>query len=95
VNRQTKRLMQRQGSDRPAAPDRRQRPAARDEIRKERVGPRQYLREVRGELKKVAWPTRKEVVNSTIVVLIAVVFMTTLIFGFDYGSSQLVLFLFD
>ena len=95
MNRQTKRLMQRQGGDRPAAPDRRQRPAARDEIRKERVGPRQYLREVRGELKKVAWPTRKEVVNSTIVVLIAVVFMTTLIFGFDYGSSQLVLFLFD
>jgi preprotein translocase subunit SecE len=87
--------MQRQGSDRPGAPDRRQRPAARDEIRKERTGPRQYLREVRGELKKVAWPTRKEVVNSTIVVLIAVVFMTTLIFGFDYGSSQLVLFLFD
>jgi len=28
-------------------------------------------------------------------VLIAVVFMTTLIFGFDYGSSKLVLFLFD
>ena len=29
------------------------------------------------------------------VVLIAVVFMTALIFGFDYGSSKLVLFLFD
>jgi preprotein translocase subunit SecE len=95
VNRQTKRLMQRQGGDRPQAPDRRSRPAAREEIRKERVGPRQYLREVRAELKKVAWPTRKEVTNSTIVVLIAVVFMTALIFGFDYGSSKLVLFLFD
>jgi len=95
VNRQTKRLMQRQGADRPAAPDRRQRPATRDEVRRERTGPRQYLREVRAELKKVAWPNRKEIVNSTIVVLIAVVFMTTLIFGFDYGSSKLVLFLFD
>lgn len=94
MNRQTKRLMQRQGADRPAAPDR-ARPAPRDEITKKRVGPRTYLREVRAELKKVAWPTRKEVVNSTIVVLIAVVFMTTLIFGFDYGASQLVLFLFD
>ena len=94
MNRQTKRLMQRQGADRPAAPDRRPQPGARDQVRRERTGPRQYLREVRAELKKVAWPNRKEVVNSTIVVLIAVVFMTTLIFGFDYGSSKLVLWLF-
>ena len=64
-------------------------------MKRERTGPRAYLREVRAELKKVAWPSRKEIINSTIVVLIAVVFMTTLIFGFDYGSSQLVLFLFD
>jgi preprotein translocase subunit SecE len=86
--------MQRQGADRPAAPDRRPQPGARDQVRRERTGPRQYLREVRAELKKVAWPNRKEVVNSTIVVLIAVVFMATLIFGFDYGSSKLVLWLF-
>ena len=39
---------------------------------KERTGPRQYLSEVRGEMRKVAWPTRREVVNSTIIVLIAV-----------------------
>ena len=51
--------------------------------------------EVRGELRKVAWPTRKEVINSTIVVLIAVVVMTSLIFGFDYVSAKFVLFLFD
>ena len=50
---------------------------------------------MRGELKKVAWPTKKEVTNSTMVVLIAVVFMTTLIFLLDYGSSKFVLFLFD
>jgi len=92
VNRQTKRLMQRQGSDRPRAPERRPMPS--EQIKRERVGPRQYFGEVRGELKKVAWPTRREVINSTIVVLIAVVFMTSIIFGFDYGSSKLVLFLF-
>ena len=94
MNRQTKRMMQRQGADRPMAPDRRPQPGARDQMKRERTGPRTYLREVRAELKKVAWPNRKEVVNSTIVVLIAVVFMTTLIFGFDYGSSKLVLWLF-
>ena len=92
MNRQTKRLMQRQGSDRPRAPERRPMPS--EQIKRERVGPRQYFGEVRGELKKVAWPSRREVINSTIVVLIAVVVMTSLIFGFDYGSSKLVLFLF-
>lgn len=94
MNRQTKRLMQKQGGDKPRAPERKARPQAAPQ-KKERIGPRQYLSEVRGELRKVAWPTRREVVNSTIVVLIAVTVMTSLIFGFDYFSSKLVLFLYD
>ncbi len=93
MNRQTKRLMQRQGADRPRAPEKRQRPQAAPQ--RERTSPRQYLSEVKGELRKVAWPTRHEVVNSTIIVLIAVVFMTALIFGYDYVSAKFVLFLFD
>ena len=93
MNRQTKRLMQRQQADRPRAPERKARPQAAPQ--RERTGPRQYLGEVRGELRKVAWPTRHEVVNSTIIVLIAVIVMTTIIFGFDYASSKFVLFLFD
>ena len=95
MNRQTKRLMAKQGSDKPRTPDRRQRPQPGADVKKERTGVRGYLGEVRAELKKVAWPTRKEVVNSTIVVLIAVVFMTSLIFLYDYLSSNFVLFLFD
>ena len=93
MNRQTKRLMKRQGSDKPG--EKRARPQPGTDPKREKTGPRQFLSEVRSELKKVAWPTRKEVVNSTIVVLIAVVFMTTLIFGYDYASSKFVLFLFD
>jgi preprotein translocase subunit SecE len=93
MNRQTKRMMQRQGADKSRAPEqRRQQPAP---VAREKVGPREYLSEVKGELRKVAWPTRKEVINSTIIVLIAVVVMTSLIFGFDYVSSKFVLFLFD
>ncbi len=91
MNRQTKRLMQRQGGDRPRAPERRAQPAPK----RERTSPRQYLSEVQGEMRKVAWPTRREVVNSTIIVLIAVTVMTSLIFGYDYFSAKLVLFLFD
>jgi preprotein translocase subunit SecE len=96
VNRQSKRLMQRQGGDKPRAPEqRRARPQAQQAgVPKERVGPRRYLGEVRSELRKVNWPGRQEVVNSSIIVLICIVIMTTLIFGFDYASSKFVLFLF-
>jgi preprotein translocase subunit SecE len=61
----------------------------------ERTGPRQYLSEVRAEMRKVAWPTRAEIINSSIIVLIAVTVMTLLIFGFDYLSAKFVLFLYD
>jgi preprotein translocase subunit SecE len=88
-------MMARQGGDKPAARERRQRPQPGSDGKKERIGPRAYLAEVVAELKKVAWPTRREVFNSTCVVLIAVVFMTALIFLFDYASSNFVLFLFD
>jgi len=94
MNRQTKRMMAKQGSDQPRKPDARRQPAS-SAPKREKIGPRTYLSEVRGELRKVAWPTKKEVVNSTIIVLIAVVVMTTLIFGFDYVFSKFVLFLFD
>ncbi len=95
TNRQTKRMMARQGGDKPAARERRSRPQPGADVKKEKTGPRQYLAEVKGELKKVAWPTRREVFNSTVVVLIAVVFMTSLIFLFDLASAELVLNLFD
>ena len=94
MNRQTKRLMQRQGADRPRAAERRA-PAGPSAPPREKTSPKQFVGEVKAELRKVAWPTKREVVNSTIVVLIAVVIMTTLIFGFDYASSKFTLFLFD
>ena len=92
MNRQTKRMMAKQGSDKPRAPERKSRPAQQQT--KERTSPRMFFSEVRGELRKVAWPTRQEVINSTIIVLIAIVVMTTLIFGFDYVSAKAVLFLY-
>jgi preprotein translocase subunit SecE len=84
-------MMAKQGADKPRAPERR---APQQQQTKERTGPKVFFSEVRGELRKVAWPTRHEVVNSTIVVLIAIVVMTALIFGFDYVSAKAVLFLY-
>jgi preprotein translocase subunit SecE len=84
--------MQRQGGDRPKTPERRTAPAQQQT--REKTSPKVFFGEVKSEMRKVAWPTRREVINSTIVVLIAVVFMTSLIFGLDYVSSKFVLFLF-
>ncbi len=85
-------MASKQGSDKPRAPERR---TPTPTQAKDRTSPAQFFAEVRGELRKVAWPTRVEVINSTIIVLIAVVFMTSLIFGFDYLSAKAVLFLYD
>src|SRR5215218_5814211 len=90
-NRQTRRMTAKQGADKPRAPERR----APQQQTRESTSPATFFSEVRSELRKVAWPTRQEVINSTIVVLIAVVVMTALIFGFDYASAKAVLFLYD
>jgi preprotein translocase subunit SecE len=91
MNRQMKRAQQRQGSavdrGRPAASTRR---AAEVEKRK-RTGARQFLKEVRQELKKVLWPTRQELITYTIVVLVTVTVLTSYVFGLDVLFSKLVL----
>jgi preprotein translocase subunit SecE len=88
VNRQTKRMMER---------DRRQQTVARRPAvpeRKKRVGPRQFLREVRQELKKVAWPTRRELLSYTLVVLVSVIVLTSFVFGLDFVISKGILVVF-
>jgi preprotein translocase subunit SecE len=62
--------------------------------RKKRVGPRQFFREVRQELKKVAWPTRRELLAYTLVVLVSVVVLTSFVFGLDFLISKGVLAIF-
>jgi preprotein translocase subunit SecE len=99
MNRETKRMLQRQGqlgpdgeatrAPRPAPQQRQARPQS------ERIGPRQYLREVRGELRKVAWPTRPEVIRYSGIVLVTIVILTTLIFFLDYFFAKGIFFLFD
>ena len=92
MNRQTKRQMARQGQgDGTRPPDRR---SAAPNPQRERTSPKQYLSEVRGEMKKVAWPARSEIFNSSIVVLVGLVVMTALIWVFDWAAVQVVNFVF-
>lgn len=49
-----------------------------------------FLQEAWAELKKVHWPSRREVVSSTVVVLV-LVFVVALFLGLvDYAATQLV-----
>jgi preprotein translocase subunit SecE len=57
---------------------------------RKRVGVRQFLREVRQELKKVDWPTRKELVTYTVVVLVTITVLTTFVFGLDAVFQRLI-----
>ncbi len=53
-----------------------------------------FLREVVSELRKVIWPSRKQLVTYTIVVLVFVSFMVALVALLDLVFAQGVLFLF-
>ena len=55
-----------------------------------RAGPRQFVREVLAEMRKVLWPTKQQVINSFVVVVVVVVVLTAFVFGLDQGFSQLV-----
>jgi preprotein translocase subunit SecE len=72
---------------------------SRDKDRKEsrtglfsRLG--RFLREVVAELKKVIWPTRKQLVTYTAVVLVFVAFMIAVISGLDLALGKGVFWLF-
>lgn len=53
-----------------------------------------YLKQVVGELRKVIWPNRKQMVTYTAVVLAFLVFMVALVAGADYGFARLILLVF-
>jgi preprotein translocase subunit SecE len=95
VNREYKRRMKREerlqqravarGGPRPPMPV---------QQRRDRVGMRQYVREIQSELKKVNWPTRNEVITYSIVVVFVVALLTMLVFGADLVFSQAIVALF-
>ena len=62
--------------------------------RKERTSPRVFLREVRSELRKVAWPARKELFSYSLVVLVSVSIITLYITGLDQVFGTLIVRIF-
>ena len=50
----------------------------------------QFLREVKVELKKVTWPSRKQTVGSTVVVIVLVMIISLFLGVVDLGISSLI-----
>ena len=103
MNREMKRRMQRQGQvtedGAPAAPRERRavtRPAPKPTSERKSVVNRtsDFLGDVRGELRKVAWPTRAETMNYSAIVLITLTVLISLIFVLDTGFAHASLWLF-
>ena len=84
LNREQKRMLKRQGAINERGAPTRAVPTAR----RERVGPVQYLREVRDEMRKVAWPTRPEVVRYSIIVTVCVIVYMVYVGVIDYGMAH-------
>jgi len=47
-----------------------------------------FIREAYGELKRVVWPTRKEIISKTIIVVVSMIIIAAVIGAIDYGLSQ-------
>lgn len=53
-----------------------------------------FLKEVKLELKKVIWPTKQQLINNTITVLVACLLVGIIIWVADFGVGKLTQFVF-
>ena len=51
--------------------------------KKKKRSPAQYFKDAKSEFKKVVWPSRKQVFNNTVVVLVTIVVSGLAIWGLD------------
>jgi preprotein translocase subunit SecE len=65
-----------------------------DRPQSKRTGPAQFLKEVRTELRRVAWPSRGEVVQYSLIVLVTTILIGAFIFGMDQLFGQLVFWIY-
>jgi preprotein translocase subunit SecE len=62
--------------------------------RRRRTTPVLFFRQSVAELRKVIWPTQRELVTYTTVALIFVVVMVAIVTSLDYGFTKLVIAIF-
>jgi preprotein translocase subunit SecE len=59
------------------------------------AGPRRFARDVQGELKRVSWPDREQLRQSTAVVLIIVLALTAYVYAWDLVFQSLARLIFS
>ena len=62
--------------------------------KRDRTTPALFLRQVTAELRKVIWPTRRELRTYTIVALVFVLVMVVIVTSLDYAFTKLVFWAF-
>ena len=70
------------------------RPTKSGPAKPERTSPPVFVREVRSELRKVVWPTRKELITYTTVAVVFILIMVGLVTGADTALTKLVFIIF-
>jgi preprotein translocase subunit SecE len=90
VNREFKRRMKRDEKAQKRAQERGRQPmpVPAQQQKRERVGMRQYIREIQAELKRVMWPTASEVFTYSVVVVFVVAVITGIVFFLDLGFAK-------
>jgi preprotein translocase subunit SecE len=73
-------------AEKPAKPGRSAKPT--------RTTPALFVRQVVAELRKVIWPTRKELGTYTLVALVFILIMTGIVTGLDYLFTKLIIAVF-
>ncbi|MFI0356216.1 preprotein translocase subunit SecE [Actinomadura sp. 9N407] len=73
-------------------------PAAKDEGKgkpaRKRTSPVLFVRQVVAELRKVIWPSRRELITYTLVSLVFVLIMIAIVSGLDFGLQKIVFLVF-
>jgi preprotein translocase subunit SecE len=62
--------------------------------KRDRTTPALFTRQIAAELRKVIWPTRKELITYTVVALVFVIIMSTIVLSLDYGFTKLMFWIF-
>jgi preprotein translocase subunit SecE len=67
----------------------------KDPAKRDRTSPALFVRQVLAELRKVIWPTRRELRTYTIVAMVFILVMVVIVTSLDYGFTKLVFWAFS
>ncbi len=62
--------------------------------KRDRTSPALFTRQVSAELRKVIWPSRKELITYTTVALVFIILMVVIVTSLDYGFTKLMFWIF-